>query len=150
MYALVTITKPRPSFLPPILFFSCLPAFSTPCMGQAGWSTGSIRQVDKLRPGEAKELTQNSTDSPLQTGVLAPNLTATEKVERDVEVSRGGPEPTLRGRVTGPGLAYITQHTCSPPHASHVCANVQPSTSHTPGPLSLASEPPRLRLNKLD
>lgn len=60
--------------------------------------TSSIRQVGKLRPGEVKELTQNGTDSPLHMGVLAPNFTTMEKVEKDLEASRGGQEPTLCGQ----------------------------------------------------
>lgn len=88
---------------------------------------------------------QSQADSQLQRGVLAPDLMRMEKEEEDLEVSRGGKPPTksrhARDMRRGPGLVYITNHTCSPLHAPHVCANVRPSTAHAPGPHSLANEP---------
>lgn len=67
------------------------------------------------------------------------------------EQGRQDSEKELTSQRQGaPGLAYITQHTCLPPHTAHVRANVSPSTAHTPGPHSLANEPWRLGPNKLD
>lgn len=98
-----------------------------------------------------KELTQNGAVSQLQRGLLAPAHGGTEKVEEDWEVSGGGQELTFPGHVTKPrpGL-YNTAHLFTSARSTRVCANVHSGTARTPSPLSLASEPRRLGLNKLD
>lgn len=63
-----------------------------------------------------------------------------EKVEEDLEVSAGGQELTVRGRVTRPRpVLHNAAHLFTSACPTRVCKRAL-QQAHTPSPLSLASE----------
>lgn len=75
-----------------VTLFRHLPIFTSLHVKQAGWGGSSIKQMERLRPRQV-ERTYSEPHSQLQRVLLVPYFTRMEKVEGDLEVSKGSRAP---------------------------------------------------------